>query len=85
MGKAVELARVVVTRAMVGICHMQVCAESDATDDEILSVCNSENPSGTTNGWSSVCRDVKPHRTFGDCAPKTCADDPKRTHFLVAC
>lgn len=40
--------KVVVTRPFMGICGMQVCAHKDATDEEILAVCNGENPSGTS-------------------------------------
>lgn len=36
--------RVLVIRTFVGICHMQVCAVNDATDEEILAVCNHANP-----------------------------------------
>jgi hypothetical protein len=70
---------VVVTRGFVGLCHMQVCAEKDATDAEILAVCNSENPSGTNNGWGRVIRDDSP-----DVNPAECADNPNRLHFLGA-
>jgi hypothetical protein len=70
--------RVMILKGIVGICHMQVCAAADATDEEILTVCNRENPSGTTNGWLSVIRE-------GDGAPVTCADDAGRTHFLASC
>ena len=70
--------RVIVTKPCVGICHMQVCAESDASDEEILSVCNSQNESGTMNGWGEVIRE-------GKGAPVQCADHPDRTHFLVCC
>lgn len=45
-----------ITRIMMGFCHMQVCAEKDATDEKILEVCNTENPSGTRNGWGVVVR-----------------------------
>jgi hypothetical protein len=31
-----KMNRVVVTRHMIGICAMQVCAEHDVTDEEIL-------------------------------------------------
>jgi hypothetical protein len=78
--------RVVVTRPIVGICFMQVCAEADATDEEILEVCNRENPSGTRNGWTTVVRHA------GDCGmatkmsePTVCGSDPKRLHFLASC
>lgn len=79
--------RIETTRPMVGICHMQVCAESDATDEEILAHCNCNNPAGTMNGWSSVIR-AQPEGFWGegaDLTPKECADHPGRTHFLVAC
>ena len=55
---------------------------AECTDEEILRVCNKENPSGTTLGWCSVVRsDAKePKRN-----PVACAQEPGRTHFLVAC
>lgn len=74
--------RVVVSRFFCGIAHMQVCAVADATDDEILAVCNRENPSGTSLGWSRVCRANSEHWVT---APVQCEDDPSRIHFLVAC
>ena len=49
-----KMDRVVVTNMWCGIVHMQVCAVEDATDNEILVVCNRKNPSGTTNGWSVI-------------------------------
>ena len=79
--------RIETTRPIVGICYMQVCAESDATDEEILAHCNRDNPSGTSNGWGHVIRE-QPVGFWGEganLAPTPCADDPKRTHFLVAC
>jgi hypothetical protein len=76
-------ARVLVTRAIVGVAHMQVCAANDATDEEILAVCNQENPSGTSRGWSSVCR--ADDEFWGKLAPVTCSDDPKRLHYMVSC
>lgn len=76
-----------VTKLFSGICGMQVCAESDATDDEILAVCNRENPSGTTNGWAEVVREAVEGSMFKtpDAVPVTCANDPQRTHFVVLC
>lgn len=71
--------RIIVTAPFIGICHMQVCAVNDATDEEILREANKQNPSGTTNGWSSIVREV-PH------GPGPCADNPdSRTHYLLAC
>jgi hypothetical protein len=75
--------RVIVTRAIMGICHMQVCACKDATDEEILATCNSENPSGTQNGWSVVCH--ADDEFWGKLAPVKCEDDPERIHYMVAC
>ena len=40
--------RVIVTKFYNGLCGMQVCAVHDATDEEVLAVCNRENPSGTS-------------------------------------
>ena len=76
-----EEKRVLVTRPFVGICHMQVCAMADVTDEEILVVCNKENPTGTQNGWSKVCR--KNDKFWGKMAPVTCAQNPGRKHFMV--
>ena len=72
--------RVMITRPVLGICHMQVCAVSDATDEEILNVCNAGNPSGTSLGWCRV------HRTDEKAAaPVPCGDDYERLHILVSC
>ena len=73
--------KVIVTRGFVGICHMQVCAAADATDEEILRVCNSENPAGTTNGWGRVLRADDEHGQ----GPAHCEKFPERLHLLVAC
>lgn len=71
--------RVVVTRPMIGICYMQVCAVKDASDAEILAAANADNPSGTRAGWSVV------ERTEKDMVPVQCQDDPKRLHFILSC
>ena len=81
-----ESKRVVVTKAFHNVVTMQVCAVDDATDEEILEVCNRENPSGTTNGWGEVIR--KPNDSLfqaENTAPVKCADHKSRTHFLVLC
>lgn len=74
--------RVVITRPFWGICHMGVCAAKDATDEEILAVCNGENPSGTSAGWCNVIRDDK---EYPQCNPVKCSDAPERLHFMVSC
>jgi hypothetical protein len=73
--------RVIVSRPIVGIAHMQVCAVTDVTDEEILAVCNRENPSGTELGWVHVCREREDERN----RPVQCESDKTRTHFLVNC
>lgn len=74
--------RVVITQPMIGLCHMQVCAVADATDEEILKVANAENPSGTRHGWSQVAReDYK----IENARPVVCGDDPNRKHFILIC
>jgi hypothetical protein len=76
----VEGKRVVVTIPFHGLTAMQVCAVDDATDQEILDVCNKENKAGTTNGWVRVYRsEGKP------ISPGPCAEIPGRTHFIVCC
>lgn len=74
--------RVHITRCMVGICFMQVCAVADATDEEILRACNEGNPAGTQAGWTSVIRESGEDSAPG---PVPCELIPERRHFLVAC
>ena len=79
--------RVEVTKCMVGVFGMQVCAENDVTDKEILKVCNTENPSGTEAGWGVVLRphNLEDNNMPDNCAPVACDDDAGRHHFLVLC
>ena len=70
--------RVVVTRPVMGLLYMQVCAVEGATDEEILGVANSKNPAGTTNGWARVVRD-------GEMKPVPCEDHPGRQHLILVC
>ena len=76
--------RVVVTRPIVGIYAMQVCAEKDATDEEILSVCNGENPAGTIHGWTRVFREVDEYHGE-NLLPVQCESYDDRLHFIVFC
>lgn len=75
--------RVIVSNPFVGILGMQVCAVKDATDDEILEVCNRDNPSGTSNGWGTVKRDND--ELFGETEPVQCDDYKDRLHLIVLC
>jgi hypothetical protein len=78
--------RVIITRPMLGLCGMQVCAVKDATDEEILSVCNLENPSGTSNEWSIVVRNIDEDSSIGsESLPVQCEQEPDRMHFIVIC
>ena len=67
--------RVIITRRVAGITKMQVCVHRDTTDQEILTACNIENPSGTLHGWSHVAREDTVQ----------CADYPDRVHLIVLC
>lgn len=80
--------RVVVNKLWTGLTSMEVCAVNDATDKEILQVCNRDNPAGTTNGWTVVVRgdnELKEHRLAETAKPVPCADHEGRTHFIVLC
>jgi len=74
--------RIVITKPFNGICAMQICADKDATDEEILEVCNRENPAGTSLGWCEVAREnYKEERA----RPVQCSDNANRLHLLVIC
>lgn len=74
--------RIEITRGIVGIYAMQVCAEQDVTDEEVLAVCNRENPAGTELGWTQVARaDFKQENL----RPVACNDDPGRLHLIAVC
>lgn len=75
--------RVDITRPMVGLTRMQVCAVADATDEEILDICNKENPSGTDNGWVTVIREGEAFDK--NSWPVQCDTYPDRLHFLIVC
>lgn len=76
--KGGNMEKVIVTRPMIGICHMQVCADKGVSEEEVLREANRQNPSGTMNGWSRIERD-------GSMAPVACADDPNRMHYMIVC
>lgn len=71
---------IITTRPIVGITHMQVCVDPDATDADILAHCNRDNPAGTEYGWTTVIRDTTDAR-----APVACEETPGRVHILVEC
>jgi hypothetical protein len=69
---------------MLGLTGMQVCAVEDATDEEILEVCNTFNPAGTTTGWVKVCREGAV-KEVNYPEPVRCDDHSDRKHFIVLC
>lgn len=80
--------RVEVTRSIVGIAGMQVCAVNDATDEEILETCNRENPSGTSEGWGTVLRTEREETSLYPgmaWLPVKCDTHPDRIHIIVLC
>ncbi len=92
LAKAAAERRVIVTRTMLNpgryglmaICFMQVCAVADATDEEILLTCNTENNNGTlSHPWSAVHRECDRERGIDGAGP--CEEIPGRLHFLVSC
>lgn len=80
------LPRILITQPFVNFCTMQVCAEADATDAEILAACNERSESGTASGWAEVIRETD-GTLFKEAnkAPVQCSEHPNRTHFLVLC
>lgn len=78
--------RVRVTKPLVGVAYMQVCAVKDATNEEILEVCNRENARATRMVWIHVVRENEPKEHFWTTEhmrPVSCSNDPERVHFLV--
>lgn len=80
--------KIVITRPMIGICHMGVCAESSCTDDEILAYANLHNPAGTSNGWSHIIREDEPSSDLWPIdrlRPVPCRDYANRVHLILVC
>lgn len=74
--------RIEMTTQFHGLFSMMVCVEADVTDNEILDFCNTVNPSGTSNGWSSVVRNDAEHPRRN---PIVCSEDESRLHIIVDC
>lgn len=88
MMERVEVTIPICTQAGVfGLVLMQVCAVKDATDEEILEVCNRENPSGTILGWATVIRKEQAGNMWHtkNKLPVPCEQHADRLHFLVLC
>jgi hypothetical protein len=81
-----ELKRVEVISDYYGLTCMQVCVVHDASDKEILGVCNRENPSGTSAGWNKVVRKLEDVSwAVEGSLLGHCKDFPERIHFLIFC
>lgn len=76
--------RVFITKRFAGLGTMQVCTASDATDEEILSVCNQDTDKILNSQeietdhptWNHVIRE-------GELAPVQCEKHPSRKHIIV--
>ena len=77
--------KVIITRPVLGFAGMQVCAEKDSSNEEILQVCNALNPSGTTHGWGIVVRTGEEVADGKALVPVQCEDYKDRLHFIVIC
>ena len=80
--------RVLVTLPYAGFHAMQVCVLKGVPDEEILRVCNSENPQRISGGWHTVVRDAKHAEELGvdlEAAPGQCVEYPDRLHKIVLC
>jgi hypothetical protein len=78
--------RVLVTLPYAGLRAMQVCVVKDVTDDEILAVCNKENPQLVTGGWHTVVRTEADLDGVDNAAlPGQCVEYPDRQHMIVLC
>ena len=76
--------KIEITKPILGIYAMQVCAIKGLTDEEILEVCNTENPAGTTAGWTKVYREEDD--THGkNLLPVQCKEYEDREHLIIMC
>jgi hypothetical protein len=62
-----------------GLCSVQVCADNDLSDKKILDNLNRTYPSGTTNGWIQVEREIEGQ------TPVPCDTHVTRTHYIINC
>ena len=80
--------RVCVTLPFAGLRAMQVCAVADATDEEILKVCNEENPQLVQRGWHTVVRteaDCEREHVDKEAVPGKCVECEGRLHIIALC
>jgi len=70
------LRRIEVVRPHLGAYFMEVCAEGDCRDEELLAYANAE----WGEGWSRVVRGVPPGAGLD---PLPCRHDRRRKHFVL--
>jgi hypothetical protein len=78
---------VFITDNWAGLCTKQVCVVPDATDEEILAVCNAEDNRiiPGSGKWDIVIRTAKDARRakVEFTPPGTCVECPPRVHMVV--
>lgn len=80
--------RVCVTMPYAGFRAMQVCVVEDASDEEILAVCNRENRQLVTSGWHTVVKSKEHAKECGvdeAAAPGKCVECKGRWHKIALC
>jgi hypothetical protein len=80
--------RVFISQPYCGMYAMQVCVLPEVSTQEILDVCNRENPSGTGSGWNKVINSKAAAIEAGlavDTAPGPCVECAGRQHKIVMC
>jgi hypothetical protein len=68
---------VIVTRPMLGLCHMEACVKKGLDDETILREVNKLNPCATTQRWCRIERDEESLR------PVQCEQEADREHLIV--
>lgn len=74
--------RVEIVAPFVSLIAMRVCAVKDASDEEVLEVCNRDNHAGTQLGWCTVARENYERE---EARPITCSENADRVHLMVLC
>lgn len=82
--------RAMVTGAYAGLFACQVCVVPDATDEEILAVCNRDDPRTEGFSWTKVIRTKEDVKAEGlrsldgsSVIPGQCVECPPRLHMIV--
>jgi hypothetical protein len=73
---------VVVTRGVIGICHMQVCAYGETPPERVEERANQLNPTGISSRWKIVTGEELGEENL---APAPCEQFRGRIHYLLSC